>query len=203
MYSMYLGWWRVFCACRLQYDAMAWHGLFSLLHYNAVSLSSCCDHRARISLAFKNQHIHWVWWMSTSTNTGKMRREHVRTTKKNAVGRACRSYRINMYMIDHYLHYWIPRHDLHLSGQTFSSSVWSAWSVWYSPCCRAGGVQLAWSSAHFLGRICTIQILLASQNCRRGSRWPRSWSIWSGSLSTCRACVTFQFGHIPYPNSPR
>ena len=64
------------CACRTQ-DDMAYssrHFVVAVrvrqyliaMYYLCVGL---CDHRACISLGWRNQHGHWVCWMSTSRRT--------------------------------------------------------------------------------------------------------------------------------------
>ena len=76
-------------------------------------------------------------------------------------------------------------HDLHLSGQIDS---WSVWSVWSSPCCRVWAVKSAKSRTCFLGWICTIQSCATSQNGKWGYRLSRSRSLWS-ICPTCTVLV--------------
>ena len=60
-------------ACRIQYDAMAWHWTSTTLltaKQRSISTSWFCEHRACISLGLKNRHALWLCWMSTSRNIG-------------------------------------------------------------------------------------------------------------------------------------
>ena len=86
-------------------------------------------------------------------------------------------------------------HDLDLSGQTDSWSVWSSSNV------------AAWEpyNLQYLAHVSWVGLVLCrscttSHNGRWGTRWSRSWSIWS----VCPRCETFaRYNNTPFQNHTR